>query len=128
MTDAIGDEELAAFHRTVGRLRELPVDDPVRLRAEQVAASFARDGRLRRRRTRGAELSAADADAMAATATGARNRREDAPLAVPGSSGVFRKPRSCYVCKSPYRQVDAFYHRLCPDCAADNTARRALGT
>ena len=44
MGEGIGEEELAAFHRTVGRLRALPVDDPVRLRAEQVAASFARDG------------------------------------------------------------------------------------
>ncbi|MFJ4200408.1 hypothetical protein ACIP2Y_12360 [Streptomyces sviceus] len=35
----IDEAELAAFHRTVGRLRELSVDDPVRLRAEQVAAS-----------------------------------------------------------------------------------------
>jgi NAD(P)-dependent dehydrogenase (short-subunit alcohol dehydrogenase family) len=128
MGDVIGEDELAAFHRTVGRLRELPVDDPVRLRAEQVAASFARDGRLRRRKTRGAETAAADAGAMAATATGSRDRREDAPLAVSGDAGVFRKPRTCYVCKSPYRQVDAFYHRLCPRCAADNTARRALTT
>jgi NAD(P)-dependent dehydrogenase (short-subunit alcohol dehydrogenase family) len=128
MGDVIGEDELAAFHRTVGRLRELPVDDPVRLRAEQVAASFARDGRLRRRKTRGAETTAADAGAMAATATGAHDRREDAPLVGPGDVGVYRKPRSCYVCKSPYRQVDAFYHRLCPRCAADNTARRALST
>ncbi|WP_069760595.1 SDR family NAD(P)-dependent oxidoreductase [Streptomyces sp. LUP47B] len=128
MSDVIGEDELAAFHRTVGRLRELPVDDPVRLRAEQVAASFARDGRLRRRKARGAETAAADAGAMAATATGAHDRREDAPLAEPGDTGVFRKPRNCYVCKSPYRQVDAFYHRLCPRCAADNTARRALTT
>ncbi|MFE3850030.1 SDR family NAD(P)-dependent oxidoreductase [Streptomyces griseorubiginosus] len=128
MGDVIDEDELAAFHRTVGRLRELPVDDPVRLRAEQVAASFARDGRLRRRKARGAETAAADADAMAATATGAADRREDAPLAVSGDAGVFRKPRSCYVCKSSYRQVDAFYHRLCPSCAADNTARRAMTT
>ncbi|PBC59967.1 short-chain dehydrogenase [Streptomyces sp. Tue6028] len=124
----ITDEELAAFHRTVGRLRALPVDDPVRLRAEQVAASFARDGRTRRRKARGAELSAADAAAMAATATGALDRREDAPLTSDGSAGVFVRPRACYVCKAPYRQVDSFYHRLCPDCALDNTARRALGT
>ncbi|WP_030042021.1 SDR family NAD(P)-dependent oxidoreductase, partial [Streptomyces resistomycificus] len=128
MRDAIGEEELAAFHRTVARLRALPVDDPVRLRAEQVAASFTRDGRLRRRRTRGDELSAADAEVSAATATGALDRREDAPLAAAGTGGVFRKPRGCYVCKSPYRQVDSFYHRLCPRCAADNTARRALST
>ncbi|MFF4271990.1 SDR family NAD(P)-dependent oxidoreductase [Streptomyces sp. NPDC001536] len=126
--EAVSEAELAAFHQVVGKLRALPVDDPVRLRAEQVAASFARDGRLRRRKTRGAEASAADARAMAATATGALSRREDAPLAGSGDSGVFRKPRTCYVCKSPYRHVDAFYHRLCPDCAADNTARRALST
>jgi NAD(P)-dependent dehydrogenase (short-subunit alcohol dehydrogenase family) len=145
MTDegGITEAELAAFHRVVGRLRELPVDDPVRLRAEQVAASFARDGRLRRRKARGADASAADATTMAATATGALDRREDAPLGLAGAAGelgaageagaggaggVYRKPRSCYVCKSPYRQVDSFYHRLCPECAADNTARRALST
>ncbi|MCX5359407.1 SDR family oxidoreductase [Streptomyces sp. NBC_00124] len=126
--EAVTETELAAFHQVVGKLRALPVDDPVRLRAEQVAASFARDGRLRRRKTRGAEASAADAQAMAATATGALSRREDAPLAGSGDPGVFRKPRTCYVCKSPYQHVDAFYHRLCPSCAADNTARRELST
>ncbi|MEV5904574.1 short-chain dehydrogenase, partial [Streptomyces sp. NPDC052127] len=52
---AVTEAELAAFHDVVGRLRALPVDDPVRLRAEQVAASFARDGRLRRRKERSAE-------------------------------------------------------------------------
>ncbi|WP_133913675.1 SDR family NAD(P)-dependent oxidoreductase [Streptomyces sp. NBC_00582] len=126
----VTEAELAAFHTVVGKLRALPVDDPVRLRAEQVAASFARDGRLRRRRARGAELSAADAAVMAATATGAPERREDAPLTGQdtGRGGVFVRPRTCYVCKSPYRQVDTFYHRLCPGCAADNTARRALST
>ncbi|MFD3582324.1 SDR family oxidoreductase [Streptomyces sp. NPDC058683] len=128
MSEAITEAELAAFHDVVGKLRALPVDDPVRLRAEQVAASFARDGRLRRRKERGTEVSTADAAAMAATATGALDRREDAPLAVPGAGGVFRRPRTCYVCKSPYRQVDPFYHRLCPGCAADNTARRSLST
>ncbi|MHA5051391.1 SDR family oxidoreductase [Streptomyces sp. SD15] len=128
----VTEDELVAFHRTVGKLRALPVDDPVRLRAEQVAASFARDGRLGRRKARGAALSAADAATMAATATGALDRRQDAPLAPSGahdgSGGVFLKPRACYVCKAAYRQVDSFYHRLCPDCAADNTARRALST
>jgi NAD(P)-dependent dehydrogenase (short-subunit alcohol dehydrogenase family) len=125
---SVTESELAVFHQVVGKLRTLPVDHPVRLRAEQVAASFARDGRLRRRKARGAEASAADARTMAATATGAVDRREDAPLAESGDRGVFRRPRSCYVCKSPYRHVDAFYHRLCPSCAADNTTRRNLST
>ncbi|MDQ1066182.1 hypothetical protein [Streptomyces canus] len=137
MGDVIGEDELAAFHRTVGRLRELPVDDPVRPRAEQVAASFACDGRLRRRKTRGAETAAADAGSMAATATGARDRR---PRPVPATGARTRRwpcpatrassvSHAIALCASrPCRQVDAFSHRLGPRCAADNTARRALTT
>ncbi|WP_329139314.1 hypothetical protein OG552_33090 [Streptomyces sp. NBC_01476] len=79
----ITDEELAAFHRTAGRLRALPADDPVRLRAEQVAASFVRDGRQRRKRARGQERADATAAVLAGTATGHPDRREDAPLAPP---------------------------------------------
>ncbi|MFE7761507.1 SDR family NAD(P)-dependent oxidoreductase [Streptomyces sp. NPDC057438] len=125
----ITEEELAAFHRTVGRLRALPVDDPVRLRTERVAASFVRHGWKRRRQALDAARSAADAAVTAATATGAPERREDAPLERrAGGGGVLLKSRHCYVCKASYRQVDSFYHRLCPVCAADNTARRSLST
>ncbi|MBW5481684.1 SDR family NAD(P)-dependent oxidoreductase [Streptomyces bambusae] len=127
--ETVTEEELAAFDRTVGKLRALPADDPVRLRAEQVAACFARDGRQRRRKNRNEARTAADDALAAATATGAPERREDAPLdaaAAAGPVGVFARPRRCYVCKQFYRQADGFYHRLCPDCAADNTARRAM--
>ncbi|MFI6938293.1 SDR family NAD(P)-dependent oxidoreductase [Streptomyces sp. NPDC050418] len=124
--------ELARFDALVGKLRSLPVDDPIRLRAEQVAASFARDGRLRRRKARGTERSAADAALMARSATGAADRREDAALTAAEAKstalGDLRKPRTCYVCKGAYRQVDGFYHRLCPECADENRARRAQGT
>ncbi|HEY9372812.1 MAG TPA: short-chain dehydrogenase, partial [Streptomyces sp.] len=63
--EQISDEELAAFDRTVGKLRALPADDPVRLRAEQVAASFARDGRHRRRKSRNDARAAQDAALVA---------------------------------------------------------------
>lgn len=33
--------------------------------------------------------------------------------------------KSCYICKAPFRQLHAFYHQLCPDCAAENFARRS---
>ncbi|MFF3314533.1 SDR family NAD(P)-dependent oxidoreductase [Streptomyces sp. NPDC003035] len=124
------DQELAAFERTISRLRSLPLGDPARMRGEELAATFARESRNKRRKARRAEQSAADAALAARTATGALDRREDAPLAVldQESPGEFRRVRYCYVCKSSYRQADAFYHRLCPPCAADNTARRALST
>lgn len=127
--DTVTDEELAAFGRTVERLRGLPLDDPARIRGEEIAASFARESRNKRRKARRRERSDADALLSAATATGALDRREDAALeSRRGTVGTFLKPRHCYVCKSPYRQADAFYHRLCPDCARDNTTRRALRT
>ncbi|MFF8289771.1 SDR family NAD(P)-dependent oxidoreductase [Streptomyces sp. NPDC016309] len=130
---AVTDDELAAYGRTVERLRALPLDDPRRMRAEELAASFARESRNKRRKARQRARSRTDALLSAATATGALDRREDAPLPTPppdrrGSVGKFLKPRHCYVCKALYRQADAFYHRLCPACAADNTARRTLST
>ncbi|MFD7645495.1 SDR family oxidoreductase [Kitasatospora sp. NPDC059795] len=125
------EAELAAFDRTVGQLRTLPADHPLRLRAERVAESFVRDGRQQRRRERRTDAVLADAELTAATATGDTARREDAPLpTTPGHVpiGELRRGRRCYVCKRSYRQLDGFYHRLCPDCAADHTTRRALST
>jgi NAD(P)-dependent dehydrogenase (short-subunit alcohol dehydrogenase family) len=127
----VTDAELEQFSRLVGKLRALPVDDPVRLRAEQVAASFSRDGRRRRRSERRQIDAAADRDLLSRTALGAADRREDAPLPVPethSSLGAFNDPRRCYICKEPYREADSFYHRLCPDCAARNADRRGART
>ncbi|RYE86514.1 MAG: SDR family oxidoreductase, partial [Myxococcales bacterium] len=34
------------------------------------------------------------------------------------------RPRSCYVCKGSFRELDAFYDQLCPPCAAHNRKKR----
>nr|WP_042376466.1 SDR family NAD(P)-dependent oxidoreductase [Streptacidiphilus melanogenes] len=127
----ISDEDFATYERLVGRLCALPLADERRRQAEQVAASFVWQGRNGRRRQVRDEQKLADARLSAATATGATDRCEDAPLTLPqkpGPVGKFHKPRCCYVCKEPYRQVDGFYHLLCPACAKDNAARRGLTT
>lgn len=125
----VANEELAALGRLVERLRGLPLEDPVRMRGEEIAAGFARESRNKRRKARRKARSEADALLTAATATGASDRREDAVLEPRrGTVGTYLKPRHCYVCKSPYRRADAFYHRLCPACASDNARRRTLRT
>ena len=43
-------------------------------------------------------------------------------------AGTLRNARSCYSCKQRYTEVDAFYHQLCPTCAARNAARRTART
>ncbi|MEV7600918.1 SDR family oxidoreductase [Kitasatospora sp. NPDC089797] len=122
--------ELGAFSLTLGRLRSLPAQDRTRLHAERQLSSFVMESRKRRRQEAREAVRQADADLLAATATGAPGRREDTPLtpATGGPVGELLVPRRCYVCKQAYRRVDGFYHSLCPDCAVDNTARRALST
>ncbi|MEE1782534.1 SDR family NAD(P)-dependent oxidoreductase [Streptomyces sp. SP17BM10] len=130
--ETVTAEELAALGRTLRRLRDLPPHDRTRLHAERQLSSFVMESRKRRRQEAKQAVRDADAALLAATATGALDRREDAPLAPPALTnrpvGELRTPRRCYVCKRQYREVDGFYHMLCPDCAADNTARRGLGT
>lgn len=42
---SITEDELATFHHTLGRLRDLAPSDRQRLYAERAAASFVKDGR-----------------------------------------------------------------------------------
>jgi NAD(P)-dependent dehydrogenase (short-subunit alcohol dehydrogenase family) len=56
--------------------------------------------------------------AIAVTATDGSELSQVARLA----AGSFR--RACGVCKQPYHEVHTFYHRLCPECAPFNYAKR----
>lgn len=112
--------------RALSALAALPADDPVRRRVERVAESLIRDSRRRRQRERRLEREAADRELLAATTTGAADRREDSALPESaGSVGVLSRQRRCYVCKQKYGEVSAFYHQLCPRCAAENLAWRS---
>jgi NAD(P)-dependent dehydrogenase (short-subunit alcohol dehydrogenase family) len=122
------ESELAAFHSTIGKLKALPPDHPMRVRAEHVAASFARDGQQRRRKARERDRIVSDAVIAGRTATGGAARVADTVLSGNGTAGTYAKPRRCYVCKIPFERVDGFYHLLCPGCAAENTSRRAART
>jgi len=90
-----------------------------------------KDGRLKKRSL----IAEADRAVVAATATGAPDRIDDETRGIPLATtseapiaGTLIKPRSCYICKQPYTQVDAFYHQLCPDCAAMSHAKRDART
>jgi NAD(P)-dependent dehydrogenase (short-subunit alcohol dehydrogenase family) len=100
--------------------------------------------RLRRVERREAIL-ANDRAVTAATATGAPGRIDDETRGLPlvsstrgATAGTLQQARACYVCKTRFVEVDAFYHQLCPSCAVlhhqrreartDLTGRRALLT
>ena len=90
--------------------------------------------KVRRREIRDA-IAEADREVVAATATGAPDRIDDETRGIPISTattaptaGTLLKARGCYICKQPYTVVDAFYHQLCPACAAMSHAKRDART
>lgn len=127
------DDRIQATLELLREARELSVEDPRRERLERAASGLFRDGRRKRRSaTRGARA-AADAAIQAGTVMGAGDRTMDAPLVADAgqddrSVGELGRPQRCYVCKDHYRRIHHFYHRLCPDCARDNLARRGART
>ncbi|MEB0014875.1 hypothetical protein QN416_25080, partial [Glaciimonas sp. Cout2] len=78
-----------------------------------------------RRGEKRALIAEADREVIAATATGAPTRIDDETIGAQlrlgtdrASAGELLVPRACYICKQKYTLVDAFYHQLCPTCAA----------
>ena len=81
------------------------------------------------------EIAEADRAVVAATATGAPDRIDDETRGIPlsasvsaPSAGTLLRSRACYICKQHYTRVDAFYHQLCPECAALSHAKRTART
>ena len=131
----IDPDDLAVTVRVLNELHRLPDDHPD-IRTVKHAASHMYKALKAERRTRKrqAEL-AADRAVTEATATGSPMRIDDETQGIPlvsTAAGAFAgeliNPRGCYICKNDYTLVDAFYHWLCPSCAAMSHAKRDQGT
>lgn len=149
MTDeAVGDaesfgpglapERLALLLDIVAEVEKLPTEHPDSVAVRRATAGLYKSVKIRRRADRQARVLAADRAVTAKTATGAPTRLDDETQGLPLSSetaesgnavaGVLHRERGCYICKVRYREVHAFYHQLCPDCAAENWKRRDART
>jgi NAD(P)-dependent dehydrogenase (short-subunit alcohol dehydrogenase family) len=131
----IDRQDLEAFLRVLAGLDDLPLEHPDAVAVRRATASVFKTVKERRRADRRAAIVANDVAVTAATATGAPGRIEDETRGLPlvarapdASAGALLRPRGCYVCKMRYREVDGFYHQLCPACAARNRARRDART
>jgi NAD(P)-dependent dehydrogenase (short-subunit alcohol dehydrogenase family) len=127
----IDPEQLAVTLEVLARLNELDEEHPDFLAVRRATAQMFKSVKKARRLELRAQVADADRSVVAATATGAADRIDDEtrgiPLAVSTEApvaGTLLKSRACYICKKQYTQVDAFYHQLCPDCAAMSHAKR----
>lgn len=128
---ALDPADLAVCLRVLEEASALPEDHPDAVTVQRaVGHMFKRFKKARRLEVRRARQEA-DRAVIEATATGSPRRIDDETAGIrlvsptPGAvAGHLQRPQDCYVCKRPYTRVDAFYHQLCPDCAATNRARR----
>jgi NAD(P)-dependent dehydrogenase (short-subunit alcohol dehydrogenase family) len=135
MSDGIDPEELEVCLRVIAELDGIPVEHPDAVVVQQAVARLFKTVKRRRKLERRAAVLAADRAVTAATATAAPGRIDDETQGLPLTSatkgakaGTLIQGRACYVCKERYHDVDAFYHQLCPACAAHHHERRDART
>ncbi|MEJ7798423.1 MAG: SDR family NAD(P)-dependent oxidoreductase [Solirubrobacteraceae bacterium] len=133
--DGIDPADLEVCLRVLAKAQALPVEHPDAVAVRRATGGLFKTVKALRRSERRAAILAADASVTAATATGASGRIDDETAGLPlrlstgaASAGTLVGSRACYVCKQRYVEVDAFYHQLCPPCAASNRARRDART
>jgi NAD(P)-dependent dehydrogenase (short-subunit alcohol dehydrogenase family) len=141
----IDPERLAITLDVLAQLHELPPDHADVQRVKRATSYMWKLLKKSRRTEIRLEKQAHDQAVIGLTATGSPVRIDDETAGIPlvstapGSfAGELLTARGCYICKQDFTLVDAFYHWLCPSCAAmshskrdqrtDLTGRRALLT
>ena len=126
----IDPERLTIALEVLKELDDLDPEHPDAVAIRRATAHVYKSVKVRRRSERRASITAHDEAVTNLTATGAKDRIDDETHGIPlattetGVVGELKRARSCYICKQRYRDVDAFYHQLCPPCAAFNWAKR----
>jgi NAD(P)-dependent dehydrogenase (short-subunit alcohol dehydrogenase family) len=115
----------------IEELDTLDPEHPDSVAMRRATAHLYKSVKIRRRSERQARVTAEDEAVTNLTATGASDRIDDETRGVlleataeTAVVGTLHRARSCYICKSRYRDVDAFYHQLCPTCAELNRSKR----
>ncbi|WP_213815258.1 SDR family NAD(P)-dependent oxidoreductase [Glaciihabitans sp. dw_435] len=131
----IDPEQLAIALRVLDEMNALDEEHPDFIAIRRATARMFKSVKKNRRLEKRALIAEADLTVIAATATGAADRIDDETRGIPlatstelPTAGTLLKSRACYICKDHYTQVDAFYHQLCPNCAAMSHAKRDATT
>lgn len=127
----IDPDELAITLRVLSQLQKLPPDhDDVRTVKRAASYMYKMIKKARRAEIRSVRFKH-DQDIIEKTATGSAMRIDDETAGIalvstaPGAfAGELITARGCYICKQDFTLVDAFYHWLCPSCAAFSHSKR----
>jgi NAD(P)-dependent dehydrogenase (short-subunit alcohol dehydrogenase family) len=131
----IDPTDLEVCLRVLSEVDAYPVEHPDAVTIQRATAGLYKTVKRLRRAERREAVLANDQAVTEATATGAPGRIDDETRGLPlvssvrtATAGTLLQARACYVCKTRFREVDAFYHQLCPPCAALHHQRREART
>ena len=129
--EGIDPSDLEVCLRVLSEVDAFPVEHPDAVTVQRATAGLYKTVKRLRRIERREAVLANDRAVTAATATGAPGRIDDETRGLPlisstrgATAGTLLQARACYVCKTRFVEVDAFYHQLCPSCAARHHQRR----
>jgi NAD(P)-dependent dehydrogenase (short-subunit alcohol dehydrogenase family) len=135
MSAGIDPADLEVCLRVLGEVDSFPGEHPDAKAVRSATAGLYKKVKRLRRVERREAILANDQAVTAATATGAPGRIDDETKGLPlvssargATAGTLKQARACYVCKTRFVEVDAFYHQLCPPCAALHHQRREART
>ncbi len=124
-------EDVATAVRVLALAPALDLDDPDFETLKRSASLMYKRLKKDRRNAKTWAERKADRQVIESTATGSPMRIDDETRGIPlvstargAFAGELLTARGCYICKSDYTLVDAFYHWLCPDCATRSHAKR----
>jgi len=131
----IDPQRLQVTLDVLAELDTLDETHPDYIAVRRATARMFKSVKKSRRLERRSQIAEADRAVVAATATGAPDRIDDETRGIPlatsttaPSAGTLLRSRACYICKTHYTHVDAFYHQLCPQCAQLSHAKREART
>ncbi|MGH3803467.1 MAG: SDR family NAD(P)-dependent oxidoreductase, partial [Pseudonocardiaceae bacterium] len=131
----IDPAELATCLKVLAQSEQLPPEHSDAVAIRRATGRIFKAVKIARRVQRREATAAADRSVVATTATGSPRRIDDETEGLPlvskaagALAGVLQRPRPCYICKQTYTEVDAFYHQLCPACAAVSHRHRKART
>ena len=131
----IDPDEFAIAIKVLRSLPPLGPDHPdVRLMKREASYMYKLVKKSRRAEIRQEKIRH-DQKIIESTATGSPMRIDDETAGIPlvstakgAFAGELITARGCYICKEDFTLVDAFYHWLCPTCAAMSHAKRDQST
>jgi len=131
----VAPSDFETFLRVMDQVAVLPETHPQHTAARRASSALYKAAKKHRRGEKRRKIAEADAAVVAATATGSPGRIDDetnglllTSATTAATAGTLLRARACYVCKQDYTVVDAFYHQLCPGCAALHHAKRGART